>query len=212
MSNLMKNFNLDQLRNRIEKCNVCQTNPIKTPLPHTPRPVIRVSETARICVAGQAPGTRVHNTGIPFNDPSGDRLRDWMGITREKFYDESQIAIIPMGFCFPGQDINGSDLPPRPECRKTWHDSLFQKLPQLELIIPIGKYAHIYHLGISHSVSISETIQNCWKNANRFIQSQPKYLPLPHPSWRNSGWLKKNPWFEAEILPSLQSEIAKIVE
>ncbi len=212
MYKLAMNSNLEQLKIRIEKCNVCQINPIKTPLPQAPRPVIRVSKTARICVAGQAPGTRVHKTGIPFNDPSGDRLRDWMGINREKFYDESQIAIIPMGFCFPGQDNNGSDLPPRPECRKTWHDILFKELPQLELIIPIGKYAHSYHLGISHSVSITETIQNWWKNSHRCSQNQPRYLPLPHPSWRNSGWLKKNPWFETKIIPSLQFEIAKLVK
>ena len=206
------NQKLEQLRMRIEQCKICQINPIKNPLPHDPKPVIRVSETARICVAGQAPGTRVHKTGIPFNDPSGDRLRGWMGISREKFYDESKIAIIPMGFCFPGLDDNGSDLPPRRECQKTWHDILFQELTQLELIIPVGKYAHMYHMGVSRDTSISEIIQNWWSESKQNSGSKKRFLPLPHPSWRNSGWLKKNPWFELDVLPKLRSEVTRIIK
>ena len=210
-ANITMNSELEQLKNQIDKCRICRTVPIGPPLKHEPRPVIRVSKTARICIAGQAPGTRVHTTGIPFNDPSGDRLRDWLGINKEIFYDESQIAIVPMGFCFPGLDEKGSDLPPRPECRKTWHDKVFRELTALELIIPIGKYAHSYHLGTSWNLPVSETIQNWWELSKKTDQNLPRFLPLPHPSWRNSGWLKKNPWFESEILPILKSEVAGIL-
>ena len=167
--------------------------------------MLRVSSTARLMIAGQAPGIRVHESGLPFNDPSGDRLRLWMGVDRETFYDASRIAIVPMGFCFPGWDRNRGDLPPRRECRETWHDPLMAELPAIETILTIGAYAQDYHfarLGLSRGrgEGMTDTVR---RHAD-FAQTSPRVLPLPHPSWRNSGWLKKNPWFEAEVLPVLR--------
>ncbi|MCW2307623.1 uracil-DNA glycosylase [Rhodobium gokarnense] len=177
-------------------------------MPHEPRPVVRLSRTARLAICGQAPGTRVHATGLPFNDPSGDRLRDWMGIDREVFYDASRLAIVPMGFCFPGQDDKGGDLPPRRECASAWHDRLFAAMPQLELVLAIGQYAQAYHLGPLRRRSMTETVA-AWREIMA-ASSGPAILPLPHPSWRNTGWLKKNQWFEAEILPILKAEVARL--
>ena len=137
---------LNNLRQEIEACRICRDNPQSTPLPHEPRPVVRLSSTARLCIAGQAPGMRVHKSGIPFDDPSGDRLRNWMGIDREIFYDTSRLAIVPMGFCFPGYDAKKSDLPPRKECRNQWHDQIFELMPQIELVLVIGQYAQAYHM------------------------------------------------------------------
>ncbi|GAK45221.1 uracil-DNA glycosylase superfamily protein [Tepidicaulis marinus] len=195
---------LDGLLTQIRACRICAENPLKgKPLPHEPRPVIRASKSARICVAGQAPGTRVHATGIPFNDPSGDRLRDWMGVTRDTFYDESRIAIVPMGFCFPGLDDKGGDLPPRKECAPAWRDQVFEHLPNLELVLLIGQYAQTWHLGKARKKSMTETVLH-WRDYG------PAYLPLPHPSWRNNVWLKKNLWFEEEVLPHLRAEVARL--
>ena len=169
---------------------------------------MRASSTARLAICGQAPGTRVHASGVPFTDPSGDRLRAWMGIDEELFYDTAKLAIVPMGFCFPGLDAKGGDLPPRKECRVAWHDQLFALMPQLELILVIGQYAQAYHLGALRKKSLTETVQS-WQellSADR----RPQVLPLPHPSWRNTGWLKKNPWFEAELLPVLRHKVAEL--
>lgn len=166
-----------------------------------PRPVLRPSVTARICVAGQAPGTRVHASGIPFMDPSGTRLREWMGIDSETFYDDRRIAILPMGFCFPGQDAKGGDLPPRAECARTWREPLFALMPQLDLVLVIGAYAQRWHLGKDARPSLTETVAD-WR------AYAPRVVPLPHPSWRNNGWLRKNPWFERELLPDLRARIA----
>ena len=197
------------LSEQIANCRYCVEQPVGTPLPHEPRPVVRISDTARICVAGQAPGMRVHQTGIPFNDPSGDRLRDWMGVDRETFYDQKQVAIVPMGFCFPGYDAKGGDLPPRKECQAHWHDEIFAAMPQLELILVIGQYAQRYHLGTMRGKSLTATVAKAaeiWKETQN-----PSYLPLPHPSWRNTGWLKRNPWFEDNVLPILRSEVARLL-
>lgn len=195
---------LDGLLTQIRACRICAENPLRgKPLPHEPRPVIRASKSARICVAGQAPGTRVHATGIPFNDPSGDRLRDWMGVTRDTFYDESRIAIVPMGFCFPGLDDKGGDLPPRKECAPAWRDQVFEHLPNLELVLLIGQYAQTWHLGKARKKSMTETVLH-WRDYG------PAYLPLPHPSWRNNVWLKKNLWFEEEVLPHLRAEVTRL--
>ncbi len=195
---------LDGLLTQIRACRICAENPLRgKPLPHEPRPVIRASKSARICVAGQAPGTRVHATGIPFNDPSGDRLRDWMGVTRDTFYDESRIAIVPMGFCFPGLDDKGGDLPPRKECAPAWRDQVFEHLPNLELVLLIGQYAQAWHLGKARKKSMTETVLH-WRDYG------PAYLPLPHPSWRNNVWLKKNLWFEEEVLPHLRAEVTRL--
>ncbi|PLW77076.1 uracil-DNA glycosylase family protein [Cohaesibacter celericrescens] len=198
------------LLQQIHACRLCRDDPTGKVLPHEPRPVLQFSTEAKICIAGQAPGKRVHDTGIPFNDPSGDRLRDWMGIGRDVFYDPKQIAIVPMGFCFPGYDNKGGDLPPRKECRGAWHDAVFDAMPQLELILVIGQYAQRYHLGSLRQKRVTETVaaaREIWRATDR-----PRYLPLPHPSWRNTGWLKKNPWFEAQILPLLRREVAQLVD
>ena len=175
------------------------------PLPDEPNPVCVLSSTARIVICGQAPGIRVHNTGLPFNDPSGVRLRDWLGVDRETFYDPDKFAIVPMGFCFPGYDAHGSDLPPRRECRETWHDRVFRSMPQIELVLTIGQYAQAYHLASGRRASVTETVLN-WRDYFE-PASGPSILPLPHPSWRNSSWLKKNPWFAQDVLPLLREKV-----
>ncbi len=172
-------------------------------LPLGPRPVLRASATARILVAGQAPGIRVHETGIPFNDPSGDRLREWMGIDRETFYDADRIAIVPMGFCYPGSAERG-DLPPRPECARQWHPQLLPLLGRIELILAIGAYAHRYHLNGRRKESLTETVR-CWR------EYLPGVIPLPHPSPRNNGWLKQNPWFDRELVPEVARRVAALL-
>ncbi|MGE3244706.1 MAG: uracil-DNA glycosylase family protein [Beijerinckiaceae bacterium] len=200
---------LGALVRKIEACRICRDDPAVTPLPHEPRPVVRPSATARLLIAGQAPGVRVHNSGLPFNDPSGDRLREWMQVDRETFYDASRIAIVPMGFCFPGHDKNKGDLPPRRECRATWHDAIFELMPQLEVVLAIGSHAHAYHmsrLGLpwQRGTPMNETVAN-WRE---YAAQRPAVFALPHPSWRNTGWLKKNPWFETDVLPQLRAAVA----
>lgn len=205
---MAQEVDLDKLLNEIKSCRFCRDQVPERPLPHEPRPVLHLSSTARLCIAGQAPGIRVHESGIPFNDPSGDRLRDWMQIDRDRFYDKSKLAIVPMGFCFPGWDIRGGDLPPRKECVRLWHDRIFALMPQLELILVIGQYAQHYHLGPLRQKSLTETVRNAheiWEQ-----QDSPKLLALPHPSWRNSGWLKKSPWFEDKILPLVKAEVRRL--
>ena len=196
---------LDRLASEIRVCRVCVEAPEGRPLPHEPRPVLRVSATARLGIVGQAPGTRVHASGVPFSDPSGERLRDWMGVSAQEFYDEARVAIIPMGFCFPGHDAKGGDLPPRRECAATWRARLFARLPQLELVLLTGLYAQRWHLGADAGGSLTETVA-AWR---RILarSANPRYLPLPHPSWRNNGWLRANPWFERELLPRLKQEV-----
>ncbi len=191
--------NLEQILKDIRACEVCHG------LPLGPRPVLQASLSAKILIAGQAPGVRVHNTGIPFNDPSGDRLRAWMGIGREVFYDAERINIIPMGFCYPGGDGKGGDAPPRPECRATWHDRLFSLLPRQKLMLVIGQYAHSYHLGTRRKKNLTETVR-AWRDYG------PEIFPLPHPSWRNSGWLKRNPWFEQELIPALKVRVKEVLK
>ena len=199
---------LETLVAEIRACRTCAEAPDGKPLPHEPRPVLRVSGTARLCVCGQAPGTRVHASGMPFADPSGARLRDWMGVTKDEFYDTARIAIAPMGFCFPGLDAHGGDLPPRKECAPLWRERLFAALPQFELILAIGQYAQKWHLGRRRAKTMTETVRN-WR-AFAEDSDQP-CLPLPHPSWRNTGWLKKNPWFEAEVVPYLRGEVRRLL-
>ncbi|MDO9384121.1 MAG: uracil-DNA glycosylase family protein [Hyphomicrobiaceae bacterium] len=198
---------LDRLVGEIRSCRVCADQPKGRPLPHEPRPVLRVSSTARLAIAGQAPGTRVHASGTPFSDPSGDRLRDWMGVTADEFYDVSRVAIIPMGFCFPGLDAAGSDLPPRRECAPLWHTRLMPLMPRLELILLVGLYAQRWHIGTK--TSLTETVGD-WR-AVTARQGKPRCFPLPHPSWRNNGWLNKNPWFETELLPELRGEVRSLL-
>ncbi|MDE2013784.1 MAG: uracil-DNA glycosylase family protein [Alphaproteobacteria bacterium] len=190
---------LDALLAEIRACRICEAH-----LPHGVRPVLRASMTAKICVVGQAPGIRVHNTGIPFNDPSGDRLRDWMGVDRETFYDQSRIAIVPMGFCFPGYDAKGADKPPRKECARHWRERLFAALPDFPLTLVIGAYAQRWHLAGRTKANVSEAVR-AWRDYT------PRFIPLPHPSWRNNTWLKENPWFQDELLPYLRGRVRRLL-
>jgi uracil-DNA glycosylase len=193
----------------IRVCRYCVETPQGNPLPHEPRPVLRASATARLAVCSQAPGTRVHASGRPFTDPSGDRLRTWMGVTPDEFYDEARVAIVPMGFCFPGQDAKGGDLPPRRECASLWHRKLFAVLPQIELVLAVGAYAQAFHLGEDKGNTLQETMLR-WREHLK-SGGLPRVLPLPHPSWRNNAWLKRNPWFEAELLPVLRREVRRLL-
>ena len=187
-------------------CRVCRDTPTGPALPHEPRPVFVVSARARILIAGQAPGIRVHASGVPFTDPSGDRLRDWLGVDREAFYDPGNFAILPMGFCFPGLDAAGGDLPPRRECAPLWRARLIAAMPQVDLVLAIGIHAQPWHLGRTRSASLTETVRD-WRRIFD-AAAAPKIIPLPHPSWRNSGWLKRNPWFGTDLLPFLRAQIA----
>lgn len=196
---------LDRLLTQIRACRICADEPDGAPLAHEPRPVLRASKSARLAVVGQAPGTRVHASGVPFSDPSGERLRDWMGVTPEEFYDVRRIAIIPMGFCFPGLDASGGDLPPRRECARRWRARLFAQLPQIELMLLVGGYAQRWHLGCSAHRSVTATVAG-WR-AILEGSDRPHFLPLPHPSWRNHAWIKAHPEFETELVPRLRAEV-----
>jgi len=200
---------LDDVLAAIRGCRVCVESPRGAPLPHEPRPVLRASATARLAICGQAPGTRVHASGTPFTDPSGDRLRAWLGVTADAFYDETRIAIVPMGFCFPGQDAKGGDLPPRRECSALWHRDLFAALPQIELVLAVGAYAQDFHLGAAKGKTLQQTMLRWLEHLK--AKRRPRVLPLPHPSWRNNAWLTKNPWFEAELLPVLRREVGRLL-
>ena len=194
----MSKNSLDDLLITIRACRQCEAQ-----LPLGPRPVLCAGRSARILIIGQAPGTKVHHSGIPWNDPSGDRLRDWMQTDAGHFYDEKEIAIIPMGFCYPGKGKSG-DLPPRPECATLWHERLFMELPNLQLRLLVGKYAQDYYLGTRRQ-SLSHTVAH-WKDY------LPDYFPLPHPSPRNIRWFRSNPWFESDVIPSLRSQINYIYQ
>lgn len=189
----------DMLAAQIRACRVCQSA-----LPHQCRPVLQGSATARIRIIGQAPGTRVQASGRPFTDPSGDRLRAWLGVSEAEFYDPSLFAITPMGFCFPGLDAKGGDLPPRRECAPLWQERVTQSLTQVELTLLVGLHAQRHFLTLERSASLTDTVL-------RWREHLPYYVALPHPSWRNSGWLKRNPWFENEVLPFVQSRIREIL-
>lgn len=188
---------LPELLQRVRQCTLCASE-----LPSGPRPVLQADSRARLLIAGQAPGRRVHETGLPFNDPSGDRLRSWLGIDRDSFYLNPRIAIIPMGFCYPGTG-NSGDLPPRPECADTWREPLMAELPDLELILAVGQYAQHWHLP-ERERNLTETVRN-WR------AYWPQVLPLPHPSPRNNLWLRRNPWFEAEVLPALRQRVQSLL-
>jgi uracil-DNA glycosylase len=193
----------------IRSCRRCRDEPAGTPLPHEPRPVLRASTTARILIAGQAPGTKVHASGKPFDDRSGDRLRSWMDVRPEVFYDETRIAIAPIGFCFPGQDSKGGDLPPRRECAPLWRERLMAELASVDLVLLAGGYAQRWHLGRDAGAALTETVRAGPRMIVFTPNRQAIAVPLPHPSWRNTGWLKANPWFEAEIVPALRRLVAQ---
>jgi uracil-DNA glycosylase len=189
---------LDSLLKAVRGCRACEAH-----LPLGPRPVLRAGKTARILVVGQAPGVRVHTTGIPWGDPSGERLRAWMGVNTDVFYDESRIAIIPMGYCYPGRGNDG-DMPPRRECASLWLDHLLAKLPQIELTLLIGQYAQRHFLASRRKPSLAETAK-AWR------EYAPQYIPLPHPSPRNQPWFKRHAWFEEQLVPMLQSRIKTLL-
>ena len=191
----------------IRACRICVERPAGKPLPHEPRPVVVPSASARILIAGQAPGTRVHESGRPFTDRSGDRLREWLGVSDAEFYDTDNFAIVPMGFCFPGLDAKGGDLPPRRECAAHWRADLMAAMPQLDLLLLIGQYAQAWHLGARRWKSLTDTVR-AWREFAAPGKA-PLNFPLPHPSWRNTGWLKKNPWFEQELLPVLRQAVSE---
>jgi uracil-DNA glycosylase len=193
-----KHSSLEALLRSVRHCRACEAH-----LPLGPRPILRAAATARILIVGQAPGVRVHRTGIPWSDASGERLRGWMGVNEHVFYDESRIAIIPMGYCYPGRG-NGGDLPPRRECAELWLDQLLAKLPLIQLTLLIGQYAQRYFLGTRRKSTLAETV-GAW------AEYGPAFIPLPHPSPRNTPWLKRNSEFESRLLPELRQRIIEIL-
>ena len=190
---LLDKIPLHDLLAEVRSCNACEKE-----LPLGPRPVVQISTSARLLIIGQAPGTKVHATGVPWNDPSGDRLRDWLAMDRETFYDASRVAIMPMGFCYPGRG-KGGDLPPRAECATLWHQRLLDKMPNIELTLLIGRYAQQHYLSEQFS-----TLTECVQQWPRFL---PSLMPLVHPSPRNRRWLSNNPWFEDEVIPKLRARV-----
>jgi uracil-DNA glycosylase len=200
---------LSQLLFEIKACRICVDNPNGDPLPHEPRPVLQARASARLAIFGQAPGLKVHHAGKPFMDPSGVRLRNWMGIGEEDFYEPAKVAIIPMGFCFPGYDKKGGDLPPRRECAAAWRARVLAELPNLELVLLVGQYAQAWHLGADKRRTLTETVA-AWRDYLA-KDSLPRLLPLPHPSWRNNAWISKNLWFEMELLPELKRLVQSIL-
>lgn len=185
-----------QLLDDIRRCEICTAH-----LPLGPRPVVQAGPRARLLIIGQAPGTRVHQSGIPWDDASGDHLRTWLGIDRDRFYDPNHVALMPMGFCYPGKG-RGGDAPPRPECAPRWHSVLKQALPETTCVVLTGRYAHAYYLGPRRKKTLTETVQ-------AFETYLPDLWALPHPSWRSKIWMKKNPWFEAEVLPALRGAVSE---
>lgn len=194
---------LNRLKSELSACRLCAARFAATATAHEPNPVVWFHSDARILVAGQAPGLRVHKSGKPFTDPSGDRLRDWMGLPEAEFYDKKKVAIVPMAFCFPGYDAKGSDLPPPKICAQTWRKRVSKSLGQVSLTILIGGHAQKWHLGTAQGVT--ETVAG-WRD------HAPNIFSLPHPSWRNSGWLKRHPWFEAELIPALRDRIRDVLD
>jgi uracil-DNA glycosylase len=183
------------LHAEIAKCQVCAKH-----LPLGPRPVVRFDPSAQLLIIGQAPGTRVHESGVPWNDASGERLRDWLGLSAETFYDPRRVALMPMGFCYPGVVPSGGDRPPRPECAPLWHDRIRSLLPEIRLTLLVGQYAQQHYLSAAGRVTLTERV----RDASSFL---PDFLPLPHPSWRSTGWLRKNSWFEMAILPVVRKSV-----
>jgi uracil-DNA glycosylase len=188
---------LKGLLSEIRACRICETE-------LEPRPVIHATGRAKLLVSSQAPGLRVHRSGKSFDDTSGDRLRAWMGVTRDEFYDDRRIALAGMAFCFPGYDADGSDRPPPPICAQHWRARLLAVLPRIELNLLVGSYAQRWHLGDAMKSNMTETVR-AWREYG------PHHIPLPHPSWRNNGWLKQNPWFESELLPYLRKRVRRLL-
>ncbi|SPH24311.1 hypothetical protein DEA8626_03362 [Defluviimonas aquaemixtae] len=197
---------LDELGAEIGRCQLCATDFAATATRHEPRPVVWFNPSARVLIAGQAPGARVHHSGRPFTDPSGDRLRVWLGLDEDGFYDRASVAIVPMAFCFPGYDDRGSDLPPPRRCADHWRARVMQNLARVRITFLVGAHAHRWHLGAAAvKGGVTATVA-------RWCDHAPSVFPLPHPSWRNTGWLKRNPWFEAELLPVARARLAEVLE
>jgi len=188
---------LSDLLSEVRACRICEAH-----LPLGPRPVVQMDQQARILIVGQAPGRKVHDSGVPFNDASGNRLREWLGVTGDVFYDPKQFALVPMGFCFPGSGRSG-DLPPRPECAPAWREQLLGHLARVELTLVLGQYAQAYHFGKGRQ-SLTELVKS-WRTY------WPHMVPLPHPSPRNNLWLRRNPWFEEDVLPPLRKRVAELL-
>jgi uracil-DNA glycosylase len=191
---------LDELLARARACRVCAKH-----LPLGPNPVFRLAESARLLIVGQAPGTKVHATGIPWNDPSGDRLRDWLKMDRDAFYDGTRVAILPTGFCYPGRLPQGGDCPPRPECAPLWHPPLRARLPNVRLTLLVGAYAQAYYLGERQGATVAETV-------SAFRDYLPQFLPLPHPSWRTLAWANRHPWFARRVIPDLRRRVRDVLK
>jgi uracil-DNA glycosylase len=190
-------MSLNRVLREVRACRICETE-----LPFGPRPVVQLASTARLLIVGQAPGSKVHRSGIPWNDASGDRLRDWVGLDRATFFNEAKIAILPMGFCYPGAGKSGGDNPPRPECAPRWHERLLRYLPDLQLTLLVGQYAQRHYLDIGRKSSVTETVRT-------FSEYGSEFFPLPHPSWRSTIWMRQNPWFEEVVIPELQKAVRK---
>jgi uracil-DNA glycosylase len=195
------------LTSQILACRICRDRPVGRALPHEPRPVLQPSATARLLIAGQAPGTRVHQSGRPFTDPSGDRLRHWLGVSADEFYDPARVAILPMGFCFPGLNPKGADLPPRRECAPAWRAACMAAMNQVELVICLGTHAMRWHMGAAFPGSMDAAVRD-WR---RGLALSPQVIALPHPSWRNNAWLGRNAWFESELLPELRTAVSRVL-
>ncbi len=193
---------MKSLMDDIRACRLCADKFARTATAHTPRPVVWFRPGARILIAGQAPGARVHDSGRPFTDPSGDRLREWLGLEEQEFYNLDRVSIVPMAFCFPGYNERKADLPPPPLCGQTWHDKVMAALGDVPLTVLVGGHAHKYHLGAR--TPVTETVR-------RWRDHAPRVFALPHPSWRNTAWLKKNLWFQAELLPVLRARVQEVL-
>lgn len=194
------------LKAEIRACTLCAGDFARTATAHVPRPVVWFRPTARLLIAGQAPGLRVHQSGVPFDDRSGDRLRDWLGLSRDEFYDRDRVAVVPMAFCFPGYDPKGSDLPPPPRCAETWRARVMRHLPGVETTVLIGRHAQLWHLGEdARRTSLTETVRGWRRHA-------PGIFVIPHPSWRNNAFLRRNPWFETDLLPALRHRVRQSYE
>lgn len=190
---------LSSLLRRIRRCEICTEH-----LPAGPRPILSAHRNARVLIVGQAPGRRVHESGVAWADPSGVRLREWLGVTEEEFYDPRRMALVPMGFCYPGTGKSG-DLPPRPECADEWHVAVLERMPDVKLTVLLSQYAHARYLGSRRKESLTDTVR-AWK------EYRPRYLPLPHPSPRNNIWLKRNPWFEHDVLPYVRRRVRQVLQ
>jgi uracil-DNA glycosylase len=202
----------NRLLERVRGCTLCRDAPrYGAPLPHEARPIFQAAPSARICIVGQAPGARADLSGRPFTDASGARLRAWLGLGEPAFYDARTIALIPMGFCFPGNDAHGGDLPPRRECAETWHALILEQLPDIELVLLVGQYAQKARLDRRLTSGGVTDVVRRWREIYD-DRARRRIMPLPHPSWRNTGWIKRNPWFEADLLPILQNDIATVLK